>query len=160
VFVLWWIEADALEATEKVEGLLIEWSSEDVLHVAELDPCPARGLPLLDLNGFLPMPGGTKKDMLDGVDIRLEGELLLRALGELIFNDALGAPREADVVEEGLVLMRCGTGEVTRELESFTKRGLVDPARLDEDVDMVGVEERAPPLGSMNESVEPKPPGW
>lgn len=24
VFVLWWIEADALEATERVEGLLIE----------------------------------------------------------------------------------------------------------------------------------------
>lgn len=114
----------------------------------------------MDLNGFLPMPGGTKKDMLDGVDIRLEGELLLRALGELIFNVALGAPREADVVDEGLVLMRCGAGEVTRELESFTKRGLVDPARLDEDGDMVGVKERAPPVGSMNESVEPKPPGW
>jgi len=36
------------------------------------------------LKGRLPAPGGTKNDMLDGVAIKLEGELLLRARGDSI----------------------------------------------------------------------------
>jgi hypothetical protein len=57
-------------------------------------PDVARGLVLLDLKLRLPpTPGGIRNDMLEGVDIRLEGELLFLARGELILTIETGLDR-------------------------------------------------------------------
>ena len=114
-------------------------------EVLPLPLLPAKGLTLLDLKlRFPPGPGGTKNDMLDGVDIRLDGELLFRARGVLTLTIVTGS---AGVLEWAA---RCDAGEAIQdpapELPPFPKmRGLVGllPSRLSEDLDIVGVDDRA-----------------
>jgi len=88
---------------------------------------PARGLALLDLKLRLaPIPEGIRKDMLDGVDIKLEGELLF--LGLVLTSDTgLATDPGAPMVLDEPLLTRKDAGEGGLVAES---EGLLLPKSL------------------------------